>query len=178
LISYLTILVLPSVSARLKHNASVTYQSIKTVNLFKTGTTNEVDLRQQQIYTRVYLVFYISSLSVLLFYTAVVERSISKTYLSPSIMDYEQLTDIYSDDVNCPCTHISILYSEFITELRVNSFHEACASDLIDLILTKGNYDVLNVSMREYFQLVISITSKCQEDILNSPKYNRTLTSL
>jgi hypothetical protein len=95
LISYITILVLPSVTARLKHVASVTYQSIKTVNLFKTGKTNEVDLRQQQIYTRVYLVFYISSLSVLLFYTAVVERSISKTYLSPSIMDYEQLTDIW-----------------------------------------------------------------------------------
>ncbi|CAF1152569.1 unnamed protein product [Adineta steineri] len=69
---------------------------------------------------------------------AIVERHVSKTLMSPSIDDYEQLLNIYSNDVSCPCSHISIPYQQFITELRVNSFHMACESNLIHDMLTTG----------------------------------------
>ena len=126
-------------SARLAHLLSITHQSIKTFNLFATTTTDERAIRQQQIYTRVYLVLYLSSLSVLLFYTAIVERSISKTYLLHSMTDYEQLVNLYSYDIDCPCTYISIPYSDFIIELRANAYHEACTTNTIEFILTYGN---------------------------------------
>ncbi|CAF4033951.1 unnamed protein product [Adineta steineri] len=129
-----------SISGYVKHLLITTYQSIKTLNLFKTEPTEEILIRQQQIYTRVYLVLYISSLSILLFYTALVNLNIDKRYYLSSIMDYEEfLIDHPSDDITCPCTHISIPYGNFINELQVNAFHEACTTDAIHKILRYGN---------------------------------------
>ena len=101
------------------------------MNLYKTISTDEIDLRQQRIYTRIYIVSFVSCLSVLLFYTAIIERSITKTHTMPSINDYEYLLDLYSDNLNCPCKRISIPYNEFITELQVNAFHQACSTNVI-----------------------------------------------
>ncbi len=110
------------------------------MNLYKTTSTDEIDLRQQRIQTRIYLVLFISCLSVILGYTAIIDRSITKTLVMPSIADYEHLLDFYSVDLNCPCTRISIPYKELITDLRVNAFHQACSTNLIELSLTAGNY--------------------------------------
>jgi len=122
------------------HLFSFIYKSIINMNLFKTTSTDEIDLRQQKIYTRIYLVLFISCLSVLLFYTAIIERSITKIQTTPSIEDYEHLLDLYSDEINCPCTRISIPYNEFVTDLRVNAFHQACSTNLIQESLVAGNY--------------------------------------
>ncbi|CAF1539950.1 unnamed protein product [Adineta ricciae] len=122
-----------------KHLLIRTYQSIKGLNLFTIEPTDNRSIHQQLVYTRIYLVIYLTSLSILLFYTAIVERSITKTYSVSSIMDYKQLlTDLQTDDVNCPCTRISIPYGDFVSELRVNRFHEACETNTIDKILSSG----------------------------------------
>ncbi len=107
---------------------------------------------------------------MLLFYTAIVERRISETHLLPSIMDYEKLVDLYSDGVNCPCTYISMPYSEIITKLEVNSFHEMCEPYLVHDIFLSGSYDVFDFSMRKYFELLITTISKYQESRLNITK--------
>ncbi|CAF3779272.1 unnamed protein product [Adineta steineri] len=39
--------------------------------------------------------------------------------------DYEQLLNLYPDDISCPCTYTSIPYHKFITKLQVNSFHDS-----------------------------------------------------
>ncbi|UJR06625.1 hypothetical protein I4U23_010909 [Adineta vaga] len=115
------------------------YQSIKTLNLFTTESTDERSIHQQLIYTRTYLILYFTSLSILLFYTAVVERSITKMHPISSTMDYEQLlVDLQADDISCPCTRISTPYSEFISELRVDKFHEVCTTDKIWIILNSN----------------------------------------
>ncbi|CAF1355935.1 unnamed protein product [Adineta ricciae] len=103
--------------ARFKHLTSVIYNSITNLNLYKTELTNGVQL--EKIYTRIYILLFTSSLGVLLFYNAVVERSVTKTYPSPSIADYERLLNLYPDNVNCPCAYLAIPYDNFIKELRV-----------------------------------------------------------
>ncbi len=113
------------------------------MNLYKTISTDEIDLRQQRIYTRIYIVSFVICLSVLLFYTAIIERSITKTHAMSSINDYEYLLDLYSDNLNCPCKHISIPYNEFITELQVNAFHEACSTNVIERAFTTGKSEYL-----------------------------------
>ncbi|UJR12075.1 hypothetical protein I4U23_016253 [Adineta vaga] len=132
------------------------YQAIKTMNLFRNESIDERSIHQQQIYTRIYSILYLTSLSILLFYTAIVERSITKTYSVSSMMDYQQLlVDLQKDDIVCPCTRISIPYGEFINELRVNKFHEACTTDKILTILTAGSNTqaMVEVSNERNFQL-------------------------
>ncbi|UJR18325.1 hypothetical protein I4U23_005227 [Adineta vaga] len=106
---------------RLKHLFSVIYNLIININLYKTEPTN---VQLQKTYTRIYALLFTSSLIILLFYNAIIERSITKTYTTPSIINYEYLLSIYSENVNCPCTYIAIPYDKFITELRVNTFHQ------------------------------------------------------
>ena len=120
---------------RLKNLASSAVHSIKTLNLFQ---TRETGVDEQKIYTRIYLVLLVSSLSIILFYTATVERTITKTHWSPTVEDYEQLVQLYSHNLICPCTQLSVPYGEFITELQVDAFHHACAKDMISHILMSG----------------------------------------
>ncbi|CAF1468531.1 unnamed protein product [Adineta steineri] len=168
-----------SISGYVKHLLITTYQSIKTLNLFKTEPTEEILIRQQQIYTRVYLVLYISSLSILLFYTALVNLNIDKRYYLSSIMDYEEfLKDHPSDDITCPCTHISIPYDNFINELQVNAFHEACTTDAIHKILRYGlqdinDYELHNVNNFKVWKFIFIdflqfLCSLAQESVNNS----------
>jgi hypothetical protein len=135
------ILALPSTTSRLNHLFRVIYQSSINMNLYKTTSTDEINVKQQRIYTRVYLALFISCLSVLLFYTAIIERTITETHTLPSITDYEHLLDLHGDDVNCPCTRITIPYNDFITELRVSEFHQACSTSLVQTTFTEGNFD-------------------------------------
>ncbi len=165
---YTIILASPSIATHLKYLLVFIYKSIINVNLYKTTSTDEIDLRQQRIHTKIYLILFISCLSVLLFYTAIIERSITKTQTMPSIDDYKYLMDVYADNLNCPCTRISIPYNEFVTELRVSAFHQACTTKLIQNALAAGNHTQFHLNFQpsrtdyNYFYWVfISTTYKC-----------------
>ena len=111
------------------------------INLFETAPTDDELVQQQQkIHTRVYVILFISVMSVLLFYDALVERKITKTQQSPSFVDYNHLYDLYRDGINCPCAHVAIPYSGFVTELRVDSFHQVCVGNGYEPLLLDGNY--------------------------------------
>ncbi|CAF1492193.1 unnamed protein product [Adineta steineri] len=104
----------------------IIYHKIKNFNIYQTESTDNTHIHQQQMYTRVYLFLYIILLSIVLFYTILIERRISKTHVLHSIDEYEELLSRYPNDISCPCTYTSIPYHNFITELQVDSFHEAC----------------------------------------------------
>ncbi|CAF3946782.1 unnamed protein product [Adineta steineri] len=114
-----------SIGVRFTNFPRIVYDKIKNFNIYETESTDNTLIRQQQIYTRVYLFLYIILLSIVLFYTILIERRIRKTNFLHSIDEYEQLLNLYRDDISCPCTYTSIPYHEFITELNVSSFHES-----------------------------------------------------
>ena len=122
----------------LKNLPRLTFEKLQNLNLYQTEQTDIINIDQQRIYTRVYLCLYIILLGIILFYTAFIERRVSKTHYSPLIHEYEELFNYYSDDINCPCTYVSIPHKEFIIQFAVTSFHHACDTSRLDTMLTTG----------------------------------------
>ncbi|CAF0788849.1 unnamed protein product [Adineta steineri] len=129
-----------SIDVRSRNFPRNIYDKIKNFNIYEIESTDNTHIRQQQIYTKVYLFLYIVLLSIVLFYTILIERRITETQQLHSIDDYEQLLNLYSDDISCPCTYTSISYDKFITELQVSSFHDACDDKRLYTILTMCKY--------------------------------------
>ena len=63
------------------------------------------------------------------------ERSIIETHLLNSVDEYNLFYDQYENDLNCPCTQISIPYDNFITELYVDRFFQQCEYNSMESIL-------------------------------------------
>ncbi|CAF1458347.1 unnamed protein product [Adineta steineri] len=150
------------------------YDKIKNFNIYEIESTDNTHIRQQQIYTKVYLFFYIVLLSIVLFYTILIERRITETQQLHSIDDYEQLLNLYSDDISCPCTYTSISYDKFITELQVSSFHDACDDKRLYTILTMymlgGSGGFMTVS--GHFTQWINPFVKSLEQLCSLAKHN------
>ena len=93
------ILALPSISARISHILHVIYQSMINMNLYKNITAvNETIIKQQKIYSKIYLILFIGCLSIILFYTAIIQRTLIKTHKISTIMNYEYLLNLYSNN--------------------------------------------------------------------------------
>ena len=137
---YIIILASFSIIARVKQFFRFISKSILNMNIYETTSDNEITLQQQRLQTRIYVILFVISLGVLLFYTAIIERNVTKTVSQPSIEDYEQLLSIYSD-VYCPCMYLSIPYNDFVTELSVKAYYQGCSSGAIQNIFTIGNYN-------------------------------------
>ena len=140
-LTHLLVLALHSINGRLKHVSAVIYRWIININLFQSASTDIKHLQEQRRLTRVYLFVYLVSLGLLLFYSGVIERKIGQTHRLTSIMDYEHLHEQYSDAIQCPCVHISIPYKDFVSELRVQSFHQACLAESVGVIFSRGKAD-------------------------------------
>ncbi|CAF4155369.1 unnamed protein product [Adineta steineri] len=140
-----------STGVRLTNIPGMIYDKIKNLNIYETESTDNIHIRQQQIYTRVYLFLYIILLSIVLFYTILIERRISKTQDLHSLNESERLLSLYSDDISCPCTYASIPYEKFITELKVSSFHEACDINRMRMLLVEAtNVDGFPIYNEDY----------------------------
>ena len=135
---FFTILVSPSLFNRFKHLCIVSGKTIININLYKTGSTDEIDLREQRLHTRIYIIMFAACLCLVLFYTAIAQQSVTNTYQISSMEDYEHLLNLPQNNVNCPCTRISIPYNEFVTELRVDTIHQGCSTNLIRMALIAG----------------------------------------
>ena len=115
------ILALGSIRIHLRRIPSILHQWIADFNAYKTTNTDESTLHRQKLYTRIYLILYVGALSILLLNTSFVERSFTEVCHQPSLVAYEQLNGRYPNTVNCPCTHSSIAYDQFIVNLEMPS---------------------------------------------------------
>lgn len=105
-------------------------QYLSTYNLFETSSSTVHTRRREILSTRIYLILLITSTIILVFYTGLIERTKSGTILSPSQSIYEYLQRTYSNTLQCPCSNISVSYSNFTIHLNV-TFHPVCSSDLV-----------------------------------------------
>ncbi|CAF1495524.1 unnamed protein product, partial [Adineta ricciae] len=104
---------------------------IQHFNLFPSipPSTDQHQLRNQFISTRLFIFLFSSFFSILLLYNSLI--TIRKTVIvkSPSFTDYVQLNATYSQTLTCPCTQISIDYKNIV---RVNyTLHQVCSSVFI-----------------------------------------------
>ncbi len=101
---------------------------LTTFNLFPSvpPSTDEHELGTQRISTRLFIVIFITSLVVLLFYTSLIRITKSITVKAPSFDQYSKLNSTYSQTLTCPCSQISIKYGKFIHVEY--TLHQVCSS--------------------------------------------------
>ncbi|CAF0901103.1 unnamed protein product [Adineta steineri] len=101
------------------------------LNLFPSvpPTTHEHQLRNQRISTRLFIFLLTILLFILLLYTSLINITEIVNVKAPSIIEYEQLYNSYSQTLTCECTQVSINYEKFI-EIQY-TLHQVCYSDFV-----------------------------------------------
>ncbi|CAF0925957.1 unnamed protein product [Adineta steineri] len=102
-----------------------------TFNVFKSvpPSTDEHELKNQLISTRIFIVLLILSLTILLLYTSLANITKTINVPKPTLTKYEQLYSKYSQTLICPCKQISINYEKFLS--IEYTFHQVCNSFFI-----------------------------------------------
>ena len=104
---------------------------LQNFNLFPSvpPTTDENQLRNQRISTRLFIFLLVLSLTILVMYTSLVTITKTATIPGSSFQRYLQFASRFSKTLTCPCTKISINYEKI---LRVTyNLHQVCTSDFV-----------------------------------------------
>ncbi|CAF3643756.1 unnamed protein product [Adineta steineri] len=106
-------------------------QYCQNLNLFPSVplTTDERELKNQNISTRLYISLFTLSLTILFLYTSLTDITKTINVPTPTLTKYEQLYSKYSQTLTCPCQHISINYDKFLSIKY--TFHQVCTSVFI-----------------------------------------------
>ncbi|CAF2215269.1 unnamed protein product, partial [Rotaria magnacalcarata] len=97
--------------------------------MFKHNGSNQHQINYQRIATRFYFVVLLISVIIFSFYLLLNEDLLQKTIHQPSEFQFKELETIYSANLYCPCSTVSMGYSTFITIEPY--FHQVCSSDLV-----------------------------------------------
>jgi hypothetical protein len=102
-----------------------------TFNLFPSvpPTTNEYELQNQKISTRLFIILLTLILTILLLYTSL--ATITKTVIvkTPTLDQYFHLYAKYPQTLTCACTKISIEHKKLVNVKY--SLHQVCTSDFV-----------------------------------------------
>ncbi|CAF0779850.1 unnamed protein product [Adineta steineri] len=114
---------------------------IKRINLFKDiNETNEEDIKNQKISTIIFLILFTISIVALFLYSSLTPITKTVVVEQPSLSDYKQLEERYSNTLLCACTSVSNEYNKFISSFTP-TFNQVCSSDFVsDEWLNYVNY--------------------------------------
>ena len=102
---------------------------IGRLNLFKSSSENRNNLYRQRITTWIFIVFLTITLSVCAIYWAFSRQTKIITIENPSRADYDRLWQSHSHNLQCPCSQVAILYSDFV--YLQPSFHQFCSNRIV-----------------------------------------------
>ncbi|UJR19355.1 hypothetical protein I4U23_022484 [Adineta vaga] len=133
----------PTRSEKSRVIVKLVFKILKEFNLFEKSNENveEHQIYHQRIITRTYILLMIATLGILLFYTSLTERILTKTVNHPSESIYTQIESLYSSSLHCQCSQMSIDYNKFLHIRPI--FHQVCSSDLVStgwIDLLRENY--------------------------------------
>ncbi|CAF1529605.1 unnamed protein product [Adineta ricciae] len=113
---------------------------LKNYNLFSSipPTTDEYQLQNQRISTRVFIVILVSSLLILVLYTSLIDITQTVTINQPTLTKYLELSSLHSQTLTCDCQQISINYQTFL-QIKY-TFHQICNS----IFITQNWFDFLS----------------------------------
>mgnify|MGYP001034385167 FL=1 len=102
------------------------------LNVFRSipPSTNEHQLKNERISTRLYMFFLIVLLAILFLYTFLINITQTVHMKKPTFEQYSQLYSTYSQSLTCPCQHISIDYGK-ILQIEYQ-LHQICRSFFIN----------------------------------------------
>ncbi|CAF1305597.1 unnamed protein product [Adineta ricciae] len=164
---YAIILVRRSCADRLKmiiqNVIKLLYNALTESNIFSSRDVgSDVDRMTAKNYgqwaTRLYMILFISSLSILVFYTIIQPHSVIKNFEQPSFTYYNRLKDIYGDGLKCSCSRIASTYSDFVSIQP--AFHPICSSQFVSnewrVSLTDGLVANLSIYERTDYRRFLS----------------------
>ena len=135
-------------------------------NLFPSisPSTDEYELKNERISTRLFLVLLFVIMTILLLYTSLTTITQTVSIETPTLKQYIELYNKYPQTLTCPCSKISISYGDIVSIQY--SLHQVCSSDFVTtewttyLTMTDAN-EVIQVidfrwSARQTFQLIRS----------------------
>jgi len=105
---------------------------LHNLNLFPSAppSTNQDELRNQRISTRLFIFLLILSMIILLLYTSLIRVTKIVNVEKPSFSKYTELDSLHSQTLICPCSKISINYDNlFDIEYTL---HQVCSSIFVD----------------------------------------------
>ncbi|CAF0862711.1 unnamed protein product [Adineta steineri] len=79
--------------------------------------------------TRLYILLFLSTFTILIFYTMIQPHSVTKTFDQPSFNSSEQLRKIYGNKLKCSCSQIASTYNKFVE--IIPEFHPICSSQFV-----------------------------------------------
>ncbi|UJR34132.1 hypothetical protein I4U23_021539 [Adineta vaga] len=79
--------------------------------------------------TRLYFILFLSSLTILIFYTIILPHNVTKNFKQPLFISYQQLREIYGNELKCSCSRIASTYNESVEIIPV--FHPICSSQFV-----------------------------------------------
>ncbi|CAF0825632.1 unnamed protein product [Adineta ricciae] len=146
------------------------YDYIKNINLF--DEDEDLNLIDQLLATKVYLILLVSSLIIIVTFTAFTVQTQSVTIHSPAESIFRQLSLQYPSTFSCPCSQTSIRQEYFVSfDLQ---YHPICSSQFInESFLTTLSYknrkdfamSDYRLSMPSHFQILALFCRTIKETI-------------
>ncbi|CAF4252935.1 unnamed protein product, partial [Adineta steineri] len=81
---------------------------------FGSNTDRMTAKRLGQWSTRIYIILFTMSLTIIIIYIGVQPQMLTKSFNEPSLNVYNRLLRDHGDTLQCPCSLISSTYSQFI----------------------------------------------------------------
>lgn len=153
---------------RLRSLPSKIWNVAVNLNLFKTSFRNVEIVQRQRLVTRIFLICLVISVCIASFQAFFSTQTQTIVVSNPSVETFELLWQSYSDNLNCPCSQISIDYANFIT--IVPAFHQICSSRFIsfawynqlaqiNISLNSGSAQFEKAFGANYFQILATFCS-------------------
>ena len=153
---------------RLRSLLSKIWNVAVNLNLFKTPFRNVEIVHRQRLVTRIFLICLALSVCIASLQAFFSTQTQTIVVSNPSVETFELLWQSYSDNLNCPCSQISIDYADFIT--IVPTFHQICSSRFIsfawfnqlaqsNISLNSGSAQFEKAFGANYFQILATFCS-------------------
>ena len=154
--------------------ARQTKKHITELNLFDDGSSHPdpFDLRTGILSTRIYIILLAVSVITLIVFNSMGTRPEIMIILNPSESDYEDFLNKYGNSSSCPCSHITIPYTNFTSPI-VN-YHPVCQSIFLSNLWINHlfNPDFINLYQADfralassYFQLLATFCSHVKRSV-------------
>ncbi|CAF4013336.1 unnamed protein product [Rotaria sp. Silwood2] len=98
---------------------------VSKFNIFQNESSTNNTQRQEILSTRLFITLVVGFTTILCLYTGLVERTTTITISNSSLLTDTSLQESYFDTLECPCSHLSIPYNEFIIFMNA-TFHPIC----------------------------------------------------
>ncbi|CAF1186813.1 unnamed protein product [Adineta steineri] len=146
------------------------------LNIFKQSSNTDRQTKFQRYGTRLYIFLLIGSMIIITIYVFLQKSIQSKTIFYPTESQFTQLREKYSRSLSCPCSLISISYSNFTTIQP--QYHQLCESDLISpkwihymkesLHADAMHHYDYRIIATGYFRLLSLFCEQAEETIVNA----------